>query len=279
MKSIFEYIDYRKFLKDFYTESKETKKYFSYRYFAQKAKLNSPILLKMVMDGKRNISRKTIDQFIAGINLKEKEALYFRTLVLFNQAESALEKQEHYRMLRSLYKMVPQHLIEDEQFEYFDKWYFSVLREGMCHGNFNDDWEYIATCVRPEISAQEVKEAVKWLLDHKFLKKNKDGTYEQLQRAITTKSEVMSFTVRNFNRKMILLAEQSLDNFPIKSRFATSITIGLNAEAYNVLLGEIEAFRDHVVQFVNSLDEADRVYQLNLQLFPLMLRPDQENKK
>lgn len=278
MKSIFEYIDYRKFLKDFYTESKETKKYFSYRYFAQKAKLNSPILLKMVMDGKRNLSRKSIDQFISGINLKEKEALYFRTLVLFNQSESTLEKQEHYRTLRSLYKMVPQHLIEDEQFEYFDKWYFSVLREGMCHGDFQDDWEYIATCVRPEISAQEAKEAVKWLLEHKFLKKNKSGLYEQQQRAITTKSEVLSFIVRNFNRKMILLAEQSLDNFSIKTRFSTGVTIGLNAEAYNILLGEIEAFRDHVVQLVNSLDEADRVYQLNLQLFPLMLRPDQENK-
>jgi uncharacterized protein (TIGR02147 family) len=175
--------------------------------------------------------------------------------------------------------MVPQHLIEDEQFEYFDKWYYSVLREGISHQDFKDDWEFIAACVRPQITAVEARNAVKWLVEHKFLKKVKSGTYEQLQRAITTKSEVFSFVVRNFNRKMIQLAEQSLDSFTVKKRVATGITVGLNAEAYDVLVAEIEAFRDHIVQFVDSVDQADRVYQVNIQLFPVMLNPDQVNSK
>ena len=66
MKSIFEYIDYRRYLKDYYDFQKKTKKYFSYRFFAQKAGINSPILLKMVFDGKRNLSRKTLEKFISG---------------------------------------------------------------------------------------------------------------------------------------------------------------------------------------------------------------------
>jgi uncharacterized protein (TIGR02147 family) len=173
MKSIFEYIDYRAYLRDFYQDSKSSKKFFSYRYFARKAGLNSPILLKLIIDGKRNLSRKTIDKFIAGINLKEKAAVYFRTLVLFNQAASAQEKQDHYRVLRSLYRIVPQHLIEDEQFEYFDKWYYSVLREGICHHDLKDDWNTVAACVRPRITPEQAKSAVKWLINHKFLKKTR----------------------------------------------------------------------------------------------------------
>jgi uncharacterized protein (TIGR02147 family) len=279
MKSIFEYIDYRKYLKDFYADSKSTKKYFSYRYFARKARLNSPILLKMVIDGKRNLSRKTIDKFIAGINLPEKESIYFRTLVLFNQARSVREKQEHYHALRALFKMVPQHLIEDGQFGYFDKWYFSVLREGLCHRDFKDDWDRIASCVRPRITATEAKEAVAWLLGHDFLKITKQETYERSQRAITTRSEVSSSTVRNFNRKMIQLAGQSLDDFPINKRFATGLTIGVSEQAYQMLVADIEAFRDRVVQFVNSAEGADRVYQMNIQLFPVMLDSDQKDAK
>jgi uncharacterized protein (TIGR02147 family) len=279
MKSIFEYIDYRKYLKDFYADSKSTKKYFSYRYFARKARLNSPILLKMVIDGKRNLSRKTIDKFIAGINLPEKESVYFRTLVLFNQARSAREKQEHYHGLRTLFKMVPQHLIEDGQFGYFDKWYFSVLREGLCHRDYRDDWDRIASCVHPRITATEAKEAVAWLLGHDFLKITKQGTYERLQRAITTRSEVSSSTVRNFNRTMIQLAGQSLDDFPINKRFTTGLTIGVSEQAYQMLVAEIEAFRDRVVQFVNSAEGADRVYQMNVQLFPVMLDSDQKDAK
>jgi uncharacterized protein (TIGR02147 family) len=277
MQPVFEYIDYRKYLKDFYAESKSSKKYFSYRYFAGKAGLNSPILLKMVIDGKRNLSRKTINKFISGIILKEKEAVYFRNLVLFNQAKSAQEKQEYYRLLRSLFKMVPQHLIEDEELNYFDKWYYSALREGVCHHNFKDDWGRIAACVTPHITPAEAQSAVEWLLYHGFLQKTKRGTYEQVQRAITTRSEVLSLAVRKFNRKMIQLAEQSLDAVEVKQRFATGITVGINAEAYDILVAEIEAFRDRVVQFVNSVDPADRVYQVNIQLFPLMFGPDQKD--
>jgi uncharacterized protein (TIGR02147 family) len=169
-------------------------------FISLRAGLNSPILLKMVFDGKRNLSNRSIEKFIKGINLKEKEAVYFSNLVRFNQAKTALEKQEHYRVLRSMAKMVPQYLIEDEHFDYFDKWYYSAVREGICHYKYHDDWELVATRVQPSITAQEAREAVAWLLDHGLLRKLKNGRYEQIQKAITTRSEVKSMAVRNFNR-------------------------------------------------------------------------------
>jgi hypothetical protein len=46
-----------------------------------------------------------------------------------------------------------------------------------------------------------------------------------------------------------------------------------------MLVAEIEAFRDRVVQFVNSAEGADRVYQMNVQLFPVMLDSDQKDAK
>jgi uncharacterized protein (TIGR02147 family) len=279
MKSIFEYIDYRRYLKDYYDFQKKTKKYFSYRFFAQKAGINSPILLKMVFDGKRNLSRKTLEKFIAGLNLKEKEAIYFRNLVLFNQAKSALEKQEHYRVLRSMAQQVPQHIMEDDHFEYFDTWYFSAIREGICQYDYRDDWEKIASCVQPPITPAQVKEAVAWLLKHGFIKKLKNCHYEQVNRAVSTRSEVRSLVVRNFNRKMIQLAERSLDAFPINERYATGITVGLTREAYDILAAEIEAFRDRVVNIVDALETSDRVYQVNIQLFPLLVAPASKERE
>jgi uncharacterized protein (TIGR02147 family) len=277
MNPIYEYIDYRKYLKDFYEESKTQKRYFSYRFFAQRAGLKSPILLKMVIDGKRNLSRKTIGKFIAGMNLKEKEAVYFCNLVLFNQAKSSMEKQEHYRVLRSLSKMVPQHIIEDDGFEYFDKWYFSAIREGMCQYRYNDNWKLVAMSVNPPITPEEAREAVEWLLEKRLLKKKKNGTYEQVHKAISTRSEVKSLVVRNFNRKMLQIAERSLDAVPVKRRYATGLTVGLSREAYDIIVAEIEAFRDRIVRIVNSLEQNDRVYQVGIQLFPLMRNPNHKD--
>jgi uncharacterized protein (TIGR02147 family) len=78
---------------------------------------------------------------------------------------------------------------------------------------------------------------------------------------------------------MVQLAGQSIDAFPVKKRFVAGITVGINAEAYDILIAEGEAFRDRVVQIVNSIDRADRVYQVNIQLYPLMFGPDYKDDK
>jgi uncharacterized protein (TIGR02147 family) len=78
---------------------------------------------------------------------------------------------------------------------------------------------------------------------------------------------------------MIELAGKSLDTVPVDKRFATGLTIGVSDQAYRILVADIEAFRDRVVQFVNSAEGADRVYQMNIQLFPLMLDSDQRDEK
>jgi uncharacterized protein (TIGR02147 family) len=72
---------------------------------------------------------------------------------------------------------------------------------------------------------------------------------------------------------MIQLAERSLDEFPTSERYATGITVGLTREAYDILVAEIEAFRDRVVNIVDALDTGDRVYQVNIQMYPLMVAP------
>jgi uncharacterized protein (TIGR02147 family) len=273
MKSVFEYIDYRRFLKDFYDDSKKTRKYFSYRFFALRAGINAPILLKMVIDGKRNLSRKTIDKFIKGVGLKEKEAVFFRNLVHFNQAKSSLEKQEYYRAIKAMSDQVPQHLMEDDHFDYYDKWYVSALREGICQHDYNDDWELVAKSVHPELSPDDARKAVAWLCARGLLKKRKNGGYEQTHKAITTRPEVKSMVIRNFNRTMIRLAERSLDDFPVEERYASGITVGLTREAYDMIASEIEGFRDRVVKLVDSIDNCDGVYQVNIQMFPLMKSP------
>jgi uncharacterized protein (TIGR02147 family) len=49
---IFKYLDYRKYLKDFYEYMKGRDPKFSYRVFAKTAKLNSENYLKLVVDEK-----------------------------------------------------------------------------------------------------------------------------------------------------------------------------------------------------------------------------------
>ena len=77
------------------------------------------------------------------------------------------------------------------------------------------------------------------------------------------------FAIRNFNRQMAQLAEKSLDSVPVNKRHASGITMGISEEGYHVLESEIEAFKERIVNIVNTDDKSEKVYQLNIQLFPL----------
>src|SRR4051812_42448035 len=90
---LFEYTDYRKYLKDFYSAQKSRNPSYSYRLFAKRAKLASPNYLKLVIDGQRRITDQTVHQFSRGLSLGRVEARYFRNLVSYQEARDGEAKQ------------------------------------------------------------------------------------------------------------------------------------------------------------------------------------------
>lgn len=277
MKTIFEYIDYRQYLKDYYTSSKEKRSYFSYRYFSRQAGVKSPVFLKLVIDGKRGLTGKMVEKFAHALKLNVKEATCFRHLVFFNQAKTAPEKQEHYLVLKSMADHVSEHVIGATLYDFYDKWYISVVRELVTLHDFKDNYAKMGAAVVPAITPAQARDAVEFLLKADLIARNEDGTYRQTKTAITTGQEVTSIAVRNFNRAMVQLAEKSLDSVPAARRHVSGVTMGISPECYNVLVAEINAFKDRVISIVNSDDHAAKVYQLNVQLFPLSRDQGEKN--
>ena len=269
LKPIFSYIDYRVYLKDYYAYKKRKATYFSYRYFSKAASIHSPNFLKLAVEGKRNLTRAVIEKFIKALKLNQKESVFFRNLVLFNQAKTVAEKQEHYSVLKSLAVTVNEKVVGSDVYDYYEKWYNSAIRELICQYDFKDDYTRIARSVFPRITPAQAREAIELLLRLKLVGRRDDGTYDLIDKAITTGPEVTSLAIRNFNRTMIGLAEKALDSVHVGRRHASGITMGIPAEGYDVLVSEIYAFRDRITQIANSFDKNTKVYQLNIQLFPL----------
>ncbi len=269
MKPIFSYIDYRWYLKEYYEEQKANSRCFSYRYFSMKAGINSPSFLKQVIESKRNLTPLTINKFIIALKHTEKEAAYFRHLVLFNQAKSATEKQEHYVIMLSMMHTVKELKLNALQHEYYNHWFVPIVRELVCLYNFRDDFKKIAEMVIPSIQPGDARYAVKLLNKLGMIEQMSDGSYRQTDTAIMSDSSIDRMAVRSFNREMIKKAESSLDTISVDHRQIYGMTIGISKECYDVLTAEMQAFRDRVVTIVNNDMRSDCVYQLNLQLFPL----------
>lgn len=100
--NLFKYNDYRVYLNDFYDFQKSTRTSYTYAIFSQKAQIKSPNLLKLVIDGKKNLTNKTILSFAQALSLSPSETEYFEALVFENQAASSMEKDYYGSRLRKL---------------------------------------------------------------------------------------------------------------------------------------------------------------------------------
>jgi uncharacterized protein (TIGR02147 family) len=269
MKPVFQYIDYRLFLRDYYLEKKATTRHFSYRYFCGKAGISSPVFLKLVMEGKSNISVEMIDKFARALSFNKQESRFFKHLVQFNQAKTAEEKQDHYAVLVTMSNNVSRHVLGSEQFEYLSKWHNVVIRELVCQHDFKEDFAALAASVVPPISKRDAEISVRLLDRLGLIVRLPDGRFRQIDRALATNREVAGPAIRAFNKTMIDLARRSVDAIEKTERNVSGMTVGVSRASYDVLCAEIESFKDRVAAIVHNSADVDRVYQLNLQLFPV----------
>ena len=101
MDSIFNYLDYRAFLRDYYESRKKSETFFSYRYMANKLKMDHSLLVK-ILSGKRHIADNAIENFITFCKFSKREAQYFETLIHFDKARSKEQSRLYFEALLHL---------------------------------------------------------------------------------------------------------------------------------------------------------------------------------
>src|SRR5687767_5975132 len=98
-KSVFEYDNYRVFLKDVYEHARKLDKKYSYRYFAKIAGFQTSNFMMLVIKGQRNLTKDSAEKFAKGLKLSKEEKEFFKNLVFFNQASNHEEKSHYAEQL------------------------------------------------------------------------------------------------------------------------------------------------------------------------------------
>ncbi len=267
--SIFEYDNYRDFLKKFYDWKKSQSRAFSFRFFSRAAGFSSPNFLKLVMEGKRNISAPSIDRFSQALKLTRGESQFFSNLVQMNQAKTVEEKRQFAEQIvrsRIYKKFYP---LRQAQYNYYAQWYFIPIREMVGLPGFVEDAPWIARTIIPNITASEAKNALEELESIGLIGRNPEGKLVQTDALVTTGDEVSVTSVAQFHREMMKKASESIDLFTKDLREISSVTMWLSTEAAQKIKGLISKFRKEVLSISNRDLNPDRVYQFNSQFFPL----------
>ena len=267
--NIFEYLDYRAFLKDVFAFRKRRAARFSYRFLSRRAGFKSPNFLKLVAEGQRNLGLESIAKVVKGLDLKRIEAEYFEFLVRMNQARSHEEKNRFYRKMMSVKGVGSVRKLEKEAFEYFSRWYIPVARELLLFGDRKATPAEIAPLLNPSITPAEARDAVSILLSLGLVRKGPDGRWERVETNLTTGPEIRSLVVANYHREMIRLASESMERFPSEERDVTALVLSVRHDRMDELKKKTAEFRRALLEMATETEDPDQVVQVNIQLFPL----------
>ena len=265
---VLHYSNYRTFLLDYYEFKKAEQPIFSHRYFAQKAGITSPNYLKLVMDGKRNLTKKSLLKFAAALGLKGLRAEFFENLVFFNQATALPERNVHYGNILRVRAKAGLRKLDEAQFQLFSDWRHIAVRELAAAKGFRPDAKWVAKKLGKAITEKEAEESLKLLSILGLLKKTANG-FMQSDINITTSDEVRSLLVKNYHHQMMRMGAAALDNPPAAKRDISSITIPIHAKDFARVKEQIQLMRKELLNLGAEPGTGEDVVQVNIQLFPL----------
>jgi len=267
--NIFQYTDYRAYLRACFDERKKNDRGFSHRFLCRRLGLAAPNSIMLIMQGKRNITRSLAFRISEEFKHTVKEAEYFESMVGFSQAKTTDEKDRYFtRMMGLRRKTTNVDKIDESQYEYYSNWYNLVIRELVTCSEFKGDYKWLARNIRPPITQSQAKRSVKLLLKLGLIRK-KGNSFVHSAAMISTGPDVTSLAVANFHKTMAERAAAAMNIVRKEERDMTACTVYISRKGFEEIKKTITECRKRVLSIAEADEPVDRVYQVNFQVFPV----------
>ena len=276
-----EFDDYRDYLRALIEHLKTGPRPFSSRLFAKRAGYSSSGFLHDIIENRRNLSPKSITRFAKGFRLSAKETDAFEALVLFTQAKNDDERNRYRMRLQQVSPGLPPSApFNADQFAVLANWYTFPIREMLLLPEFKEDPAWIAERLRPNVSANEVKEALALLERVGLIVRDAKGRLQPADPNVSTDAQIESAThalaARTFHRAVLANATATLEELPSSDRNLMSMTVKLSRSQYESLCKRnMEYLQDILYEGSKSAkrpDESDEVYVVGIQIYPVTRR-------
>ena len=273
MPDLFSYLEYRDYLKDAYEQRRKLQPYFSYRFIGNKVGMDSSYLTRLFQK-KLHLGDDLVERMARAFGLTEDSLEYFRNLVSFNKARNEAQARVFHEQLMRL-RGVGYQVVRGDQEEYFSNWIHVALRSLLDYRPFDGDFEALGAELSPPVSEDEAKSSL-FLLERLGMVRRTEGGYDVLDDHLHSGDNWSAEAIKTFQKTTMALAVRSLDAVPVERRDISTMTMDIDSETLEDLKIMIREFQENVAKVVGSATHSDRVYHLNIQLFPLSGIPGDE---
>ncbi len=267
MPDIYEYLDYRAFLRDWFAGMQAATPAYSYRLAAKRIGCNPAFFIR-VLQGKKNVSSEMAFRIAGVLKLNRRAIEYFDLLVQSSRADSQAETK--FLMERiGAFRNSKIATLDAARYEFFSKWYYSAIREVLEFHPFHGNYTQLARLVVPAIKPSEAKRAVEVLLQLDLIRKEPSGAYHRTEAVVTTGEGWKSQAIVEYQLDTLDLAKEALVRIPPEARNISTLTLCLSDPTYLAIIEKLKAFRRETLELAKNDPEPDKVCQFNFQLFPL----------
>jgi uncharacterized protein (TIGR02147 family) len=267
MINIYGYIDYRKYLLDFIADKKLQNTAFSCRLLSLRLGISAATLVR-ILNGTRNLSKALLPVFIKILKLTGEAADYFSLMVQLAQEKELNKKNKLYQSLLDLRsKRIKK--INQKQHSLFEKWYLLALREIIDIKGCEDDYDYIAGCLRPQVPVKEVKKDIAMLKSQGIIADDGSGRLGATEKLLSTGEVWENMVIQKYQSDMIQLAGNALHSFPKSDRDISTMTVGFCPDDVIKVKEILKRTRQEIMTLAEDAKNREYVYQINMQVFPL----------
>ena len=278
LPNIYDYNNFRKFLKDYQEAKRKQDRHFTKSAICKLLGLpNSRSYFSDVLTRKL-VSNTYIERFVKLLGFDADEARFFRVLVKFNQADNASERELLFEQLISLNK-TPKQVLDKDVYEYYTEWHHSAIRATLETFDFKENYVILAKKIFPPITEKKARESIALLKRLGFIRKDRKGYLKLVDKSIVASPDIKKELLIQYQLKCIDISKQALiKNRSMHQVFSTNM-ISISKEGYERLKRRLQKFKTEIRSLVHKDENpADRVYQLNIQLFPNAKQDKKDDK-
>ncbi|MBD3346859.1 MAG: TIGR02147 family protein [Chitinivibrionales bacterium] len=269
--SVFDYLNFRRYLKDYIRYYKATNPSFVYQILVEKYGFKSRSHYIDVTKG-RSLTSRYMQSYIQFLGLNKKESDYFRALVGYNQAKTDTEKSKIFKKIVSLSPNLETVKLENEAYQYFSKWYQPVMISILDLDRSEHDHRVIAKKFNPPITAVQAKHAISELNKLGFIswdKEKAEWTFHRKFFKCTDEARVLA--LKKFHKQMQDLGIEAYKK-DFKNQTFSTLTVSISNKTKNEIDTMITELRKKILDKVKGDITPETVLQVNFQTFDLAKR-------
>ncbi len=264
--NLYAYRDPVLFVIDTFDHRRKSDPGFSVRKWAREMGLSSPVQMAEILNRKRAIKLKDVDALQIGLGLDPSQRLFFQLLIKSAAAQTQEDRELFGTLLAHHSPGNDNQVIRTDSESIFSHWVHMAILTLCRIQDFPARVETLVEVFEARVDRATITSAIELLLEDGLLTVSAEGTLQRTSTSVSTHTDRTNRGAHEYFRQVADLSKQAIE-LPLDEREFQCFSFAIAQNQIPLAKELVRSLRTRLSAL--TAETASKVYQANLQLFPL----------